>query len=319
MVTELNWDEVETPPGKGDVPLRPRRRGRWLPYLLVAPALATLVVMLGWPLVRLVELSLQRFGLRQQFGAPAEWVGLDNFATIFGDEEFWRVLLRTLVLCAVTVALTMTLGVLIALLMERLGRAMRLAVSVALLLAWAMPGLAATVVWQWLFDTQYGLINWLLTTLGIGEFQGHSWLSAPLSFFAVATVIVVWMGVPFVAFTLYAGLTQVPTDIVEAAQIDGANTWQVFRNVTVPMIPPILYVLTALSVLWDVRVFTQIYVLQRAGGLTRETNVLGVYAYRISIGENRFDIGAAVAIVTVGVTLILTAAHLRQMLKQVDA
>jgi N,N'-diacetylchitobiose transport system permease protein len=317
-LTDLDWDEVEAPPGKGDVPPRPRRRGRWLPYVLVAPALATLVVMLGWPLVRLVQLALQRFGLRQQFGAPAEWVGLDNFATIFGDDEFWRVLVRTLVLCAVTVVLTMTIGVLIALLMERLGRVMRLAVSVALLLAWAMPGLAATVVWQWLFDTQYGLINWLLTTLRIGEFQGHSWLSAPLSFFAVATVIVVWMGVPFVAFTTYAGLTQVPSDIVEAAHIDGANAWQIFRNVTVPMIRPILYVLTALSVLWDVRVFTQIYVLQKAGGLTRETNVLGVYAYRISFGENQFDVGAAVAIVTVGVTLVLTAAHLRQMLKQVD-
>ena len=100
-----------------------------------------------------------------------------------------------------------------------------------------------------------------------------------MTFFIVATIIVVWMGVPFVAFTIYAGLTQVPDDIVEAAELDGAGAWQRFRYIVLPTLKPILLILTSLSVLWDFRVFTQIYVLQKAGGITRDTNLLGVYIY----------------------------------------
>ena len=279
---------------------RKRRRSKLLPYLLLLPAVAALAIMLGYPLVRLVVLSLQKFGLRQQFGTPPEWVGFANFSRIFSDSYFWTVLRRTVVFCAVNVALTVVLGVLVALLLNRLGKRMRLLVTTALILAWAVPALTATVVWQWMFDTQYGLVNWL-----IGQ-PNHSWLSSPLSFYFVATIIVTWMGVPFIAFTMFAGLTQIPSEVMEAASIDGAGPWQRFRDVIFPMLKPILLIVTALSVLWDFRVFTQIYVLQSAGGINRDTNVIGVYAYRISIGENRFDVGAAIAIVMVLITLCLT-------------
>jgi N,N'-diacetylchitobiose transport system permease protein len=295
---------------------RPRRRRQLFPYALVAPALVVLAFMLGYPLVRLGVLSVQRFGLEQQFGAPPDWVGLEHYRTILTDDYFWDVLWRTLAFCFVNVALTIVLGLLVALLLQMLGRKMRLAVSIALMLAWAMPPLSATIVWQWMFDAQYGLVNWLLTTLGIGDYQGHSWLSEPLSFFTVATIVVVWMGVPFVAFTLYAGLTQVPRELVEAASIDGAGPWDRFRAITLPIIKPVLTIVTALSILWDFRVFTQIYVLQQAGGISRDTNLLGVYAYRVAIGETRFDLGAAIAVVMVLISLLLTFVYLRQMARQ---
>ena len=287
-----------------------------LPYALAAPAVAVLALVLGYPMVRLVLLSVQHFGLAQQFGAPARFAGLENYRRILADPEFWTVLRRTLVFCGLNVALTMGLGMLVALLMNALGAVMRGLVGTGLLLAWAMPPLTATVVWQWLFDTQYGLANWLVTSSGLADYRGHSWLSAPLSFYAVATVIVVWMGTPFAALTLYAGLTQLPQDVVEAAQLDGATAPQRFRYVTLPFLAPVLAILTALETLWDFRVFTQIYVLQRAGGVARDTNLLGVYAYRISIGENRFDVGAAVAVVMVALAMALTAVYLRQMLRQ---
>ena len=130
--------------------------------------------MLGYPIVRLCTLALQEFGLKQQFGAAADWVGLRNFRAILHDAEFWAVLRRTLLFCAVNVVLTMVLG----------------------MLAWSMPALTSTVIWQWIFDTQYGIANWALGR------QGESWLSNPLTFYFVATIIVVWMGIPFVAFTL---------------------------------------------------------------------------------------------------------------------
>jgi N,N'-diacetylchitobiose transport system permease protein len=286
-----------------------RRRPSALPYVLVLPAIVVLGAMLGYPLVRLVTLSLQEYGLPQVFGRPAPWVGLDNFRTILEDDYFWTVLWRTLIFCFANVALTMVLGVLVALLLNALGKLMRLLVSASLIIAWAMPALTATIVWQWIFDTEYGIVNWALGR------QGESWWADQLTFFMVATIIVVWMGIPFIAFTVYAALTQIPADVIEAARIDGAGFGALFRFVIFPAIKPILLILTALSVIWDFRVFTQIYVLQKAGGITRDTNLLGVWAYRISIGENRFDVGAAVAVVMVAITAILTIAYLRAMLK----
>jgi N,N'-diacetylchitobiose transport system permease protein len=291
-------------------PAVPRRRPSALPYLLLLPATAVLVVMLGYPLVRLVTLSLQEYGLPQVFGTPAPWVGLANFREILTESYFWTVLWRTVAFCLANVALTMVCGVLIALLLEALGATMRLVVSASLIVAWSIPPVTATVVWQWMFDTQYGLVNWAL------DRQGESWLAAPLSFFMVATLIVVWMGIPFVAFTIYAGLTQIPVDIHEAAMLDGAGFVDRFRYITVPALKPILLILTSLSVLWDFRVFTQIYVLQKAGGVTRDTNLLGVYSYNISIGQNRYDIGAAIAIVMVVITIGLTLWYLRSMLRE---
>lgn len=287
-----------------------RRRAHPLPYVLLLPAVAALVLMLGYPIIRLVTLSLQKFGLKQQFGAAAEWVGLKNFRSIFGDAEFWAVLRRTVAFCAVNVVLTMVLGMAIALLLKRLGPKMRLLTMLGLMLAWSMPALTSTVIWQWIFDTQYGIANWALGR------QGESWLSNPLTFYFVATIIVVWMGIPFIAFTLYAGLTQIPEETMEAAAIDGAGPWQRFRDIVVPALKPILMIVTSLSVLWDFRVFTQVYVLQRAGGITRDTNLLGVYAYRISIGANHFDKGAAVAIVMVAITVLMTVFYLRSMTRQ---
>jgi N,N'-diacetylchitobiose transport system permease protein len=290
-------------------PAHRRRRASGLPLALLLPSMLVLGVMLGYPLVRLVTLSLQEYGLPQIFGQPAEFVGLDNFRTILSERYFWTVLWRTLAFCAVTVTLTMVLGTLVALLLQALGKKMRLLVSTSLILAWATPALTATVVWQWIFDSQYGLANWAL------DRQGESWLAEPLSFFAVATIIVVWMGIPFVAFTIYAGLSQIPIDLFEAASLDGGGARDRFRYVIYPALKPILLILTSLSVLWDFRVFTQIYVLQRAGGISADTNLLGVYAYRISIGENAFDIGPAVAIVMVVITITITMVYLRSMMR----
>ena len=309
----MSTDVTAAPPSVGRDAQRARRKRRRpsaLPYTLLLPAVAVLAVMLGYPLYRLGVLSLQEYGLPQIFGEPAKWVGLDNFREILSDDYFWTVLWRTLIFCLVNVAATMVLGVLVALLLQALGRKMRVLVSTSLILAWAMPALTATVVWQWIFDTQYGLVNWALSK------PGHSWLAQPVSFFTVATIIVVWMGIPFVAFTTYAALSQIPTELIEAAEIDGAGPIARWRYVIFPAIRPILLIITSLSILWDFRVFTQVYVLQRAGGITRETNLLGVYAYRISIGENRFDVGAAIAIVMVLITLLLTITYLRSMVRQ---
>jgi N,N'-diacetylchitobiose transport system permease protein len=311
-----------SPPRVPEAPVVARRRRRVrstviLPYTLIAPALLVLGLMLGYPLVKLVLFSLQKFGLAQQFGTPAPFVGFANYHQVLTDPELWTVLVRTLVFCAVTVVLTMVLGTLLALLAQRLHAAIRIVMLTMLLLVWAMPPVSSAVVWQWMFDSQYGVVNWVLTKLG-GNYDGHSWLENPTSFFVVAALLVVWMGLPFVTFTVFAALTQVPGEVLEASQLDGANGFQRLRYVIVPYLTPVLLILTTLSVLWNFQIFNQIYVLQRAGGISRDTNLLGNYAFQVSIGQNRFDVGGAIAVVMVVLTLALTGVYLRQMTKQED-
>jgi N,N'-diacetylchitobiose transport system permease protein len=299
-------------------PSGPRRRrpGGATPYALLLPALVVLTALSAWPLVQLLVMSFQEFGRAQVFGAPPEFVGLGNYSAVLGDVEFWQVLARSLLFAAVCVVLTMLLGILVALLMRRLGTALRTLVSIGLLLAWAMPPLSATIVWGWIFDTQYGVLNHILSR-GFGlPFAGHSWLIEPGSFFLVATVIIVWGAVPFVAFTVYAGLTQVPDEVMEAAQLDGAGGAKRFFLVVVPYLRPILTIVTILQVIWDLRVFTQIYSLQSIGGIAEQTNTLGVYIYRVSLGSGDFGVGGAISVLVVLLLVALSAFYVRRTVQE---
>ncbi|HET6920226.1 MAG TPA: sugar ABC transporter permease, partial [Jiangellaceae bacterium] len=294
-----------------------RRRSSRLPYALLAPSIVILLLAAGYPLGRQLVMSLQEYGLAQQFGQPAEWVGLGNYVELVTDPYLWAVVARSIVFCLVNAALTMAIGVAIAVLMTQLSNATRLILQIGLLLAWAMPILASLTVWQWLFDTQYGVINWVLSNVfGLEQFAGRSWLINPLSFYFVATMIIVWMSVPFVAFSVYAGLTQVPTDILEAAQIDGASGWQRFRAITVPMIKPVLLIVGLLQIIWDLRVFTQIFVLQDAGGVARDTNLIGTYIYRLGIGEGQFGLAAAASWFILALTVAVSFFYVRVLLRE---
>ena len=293
----------------------PRRRRRKLGvYGLLVPAAVLMAVALGYPLIRQFVISFQEYGLRQQFGQPAEWVGLQNYTDLLTDPYVWAVIGRSIAFCLVNAAVTMLIGIAFAVLMSRISTASRITLQVSLLLAWGTPVLASMTVWQWLFDSQYGVINWVLSNvLGLDSMAGHSWIIQPLSFYFVATVIVVWMSVPFVAFSVYAGLLQVPEETMEAAQLDGASSRQRFWNITMPMIRPVLSIVLLLQVIWDLKVFTQIYVLQRAGAPTRETNLLGTLIYSYA---KEFSMAGALATIMLVLTLALTGFYIRQMLKE---
>lgn len=294
---------------------RRRPRGGLGAYWLLLPAIALLVAGEGYPLVRQVIMSFQEFGRAQQFGAPPEWIGLDNYRALFADPQMWGVVWRSLAFCAVNVALTMAIGVSFALVMLRAPRAPRVVLQVSMLLCWAMPVIAAMTAWQWLFDSRYGLVNWTLTNLGVGDFTRHNWLIQPLSFYLVATVIVVWMSVPFVAFTAYAALTQVPEDALEAGQIDGANGWQRWRFIIYPSIRPALTIVLMLQIVWDLRVFAQIHYLQGVGGIPSETHLLGTYIYTLGVGQSEYGMASAFALFVLALTLILTARYVHTLLK----
>ncbi|GAA3030009.1 carbohydrate ABC transporter permease [Microbacterium dextranolyticum] len=293
-----------------------RRRADRTPLVLLLPALAMLVVFIGWPLLQLIIMSFQKYGRAQIFGAPPEFVGLDNYLRVLTDPQFWVVLGRSFALMVVCAAATMVLGVAIALMMRSLGTVMRTVVSVGLLLAWAMPALTGTIVWGWIFDTSYGIVNYLLTQITGQNWIGHSWLSDPLSFFGVAAIIITWGAVPFVAFSTYAGLGQVPGEVLEASSLDGAGAWQRFRLIVVPYIRSILVVLLILQVIWDLRVFAQIYALQTVGGIRADTNTIGVYIYTVSMATGDVGSGGAISVILVVILLAISAYYIRTMLKE---
>jgi len=301
-------------PGDGTTATLRRRRPKLGVYTLLVPASLLMAVALGYPLVRQFVISFQEYGLRQQFGQPAEWVGLANYTDLLSDPYVWTVIGRSIAFCLINAAVTMVIGIAFAVLMARVGAAARMTLQVSLLLAWGTPVLASMTVWQWLFDSQYGAINWVLSNvLGVEGMAHHSWIIQPLSFYFVATVIVVWMSVPFVAFSVYAGLLQVPEETMEAAQLDGASARQRFWNITMPMVRPVLSVVLLLQVIWDLKVFTQIYVLQRAGAPTRDTNLLGTLIYSYA---KEFSKAGALATIMLVITLALTGFYIRQMLKE---
>jgi N,N'-diacetylchitobiose transport system permease protein len=299
--------------------LSSRRRGELLPYLLLIPAGIVILALTGWPLLQLLIISFQEFGRAQIFGAPPGWVWFENYTEVLTDAVFWQVLGRSILFALVNVVTTMVLGVLVAILMTRLNRGFKLLVSAGLLLAWAMPPITATVVWGWLFDTQSGVINYVLSTVFGLDFIGHSWLIEPLSFFFVATVIITWQSVPFVAFTTFAGLTQVPNEVLEAATLDGSTASQRFRFIVFPYIRPVLLVLLLLQIIWDMRVFPQIKALQSIGGISADTSTIGVYIYNVSIAGGDLGAGGAIAVILVIVMMALSAYYIRSTLRQDEA
>ena len=295
---------------------RRRRLQPLIPYALLAPALLVLAAILGFPMYRLVSLSFQQYGLKELFAGRGTFIGLRNYQDILTDSFFWTVVARTVAFAAVCVGLTMGLGTVVALLLRNLGRTMRVLVTAGLVAAWAMPTLTAISIWQWMFDFEFGVVNWLLTRLGLDGYVQHNWFDQPLQGFAVIVLVVVWAALPFVAITLHAGLSQVPAELEEAARVDGAGAWQVFRHITFPVLKPIFLILATLSTIWDFKVFTQIWVMlnQRP---SREYFLLGIWSYSESFGVTRYGKGAAIAVVMVLLLMALTAFYVRQMLRAV--
>jgi len=291
-----------------------RRRSR-LPHILITPTIIVLIAALGYPVAWQIITSFKEFGLRQQFGVPADWVGLANYVEIVSDPALWAIVLRSLVFCLVVSFATVLIGGALAGLMNSVHKAARITLQVALLLAWAMPAVASMTVWIWLVDWRRGLLNWALVLLGV-DAQGHNWLADPTSFLIIAAIIVTWMSVPFVTLSIYAGLTQVSPEVLEAAKIDGASGIQRLRHIIVPLIAPVLSIVLLLQFIWNLRVFTQVKILQDAGGVANETHLLGTYIYQLGTGKGDFGSASAVSILMLLLTIAISWRYVRNLMKE---
>jgi N,N'-diacetylchitobiose transport system permease protein len=282
---------------------------------LILPVVVAIGAILGYPLYNLVRLSFERYGLFELIQHKGHWVGLHNFGSVLHDRVFWDTVLRTIVFTIVNVGLTMVLGTLIALLLVRVSTFVRVLLTAGLVLVWSMPVVVAVQVWFWITNFQNGILNYVLTQLLPGDFFQHDWYETPFSQLSLVTVLIVWGAIPFIVVTVYAGLSQVPDELVEAAEIDGARPWRVFLDVTVPILKPIFLILTSLSIIWDFGVFTQPFLLIRPEHLNTHNYLMGIYLFEEGYAKTDFGRGAAISILMLVIVAVLSIFYVRRMVR----
>jgi N,N'-diacetylchitobiose transport system permease protein len=302
-----------TAPGRKPVTAR-RISANTVPYLLLAPAVVAILGLLGWPVVSVVIDSFQDLGPRQINLHLTEWTGLANYQEILSDPQFWTITGRTLAFTVGSVAAIMFGGLVTALLMKHTNKVVRLILQITLLLAWAMPVISTTTVFQFIFDQNYGILNKTLVKFGFTSFAHYDWFTTSFSTLTIIIVMIAWQGIPFAAFTLYAGLLAVPGDLYEAVSIDGARSWQAFRSVTWPGIRAIFGLTVFLEVLWDFKVFTQVWVI-RQGGPDGGSTTLSVLQYLDGIAGSHYGIAAAVSVVMILILTLITAQYIRMLVR----
>ena len=304
-------------------PRRPRRRratgaalgSRMAPLLLLSPAGLVITALTVVPIGYLVYLSFTNAGQRMLFLGEYDVVGLDQYRRILQDPEFWRAFARTVLFTSAMVGGSVAVGMAVAQLLGKVGRGFRYAVTVVLIFAWAMPNVASSMVWGWLFQPGYGVANWLLTQTHLfGDVTSTNWANRPGLALTCIWMLIVWQAVPFIALTLHAAQTQVDPAYYEAARLDGASEWRVYWTVTLHFLRPTLLLVTILSIIWDFNVFNQIWLISK-GGPDGATSTLGVYAYRNAFVSFHFGTGAAISVVTTLLLLVLTAFYIRSLVK----
>ncbi len=298
---------------------RQRFRGRALqqstPYALILPVLVVIGLVLGYPLYWLVKLSTERYGLFELIRHAGSSVGLHNYGSVLHDSVFWHTLVRTVVFTAVNVTATIVLGTLLALLLVRVSTVVRLLLSSGLVLVWSMPVVVAVQIFYWMTNFQNGVVNYVLTKLHAGNFFQHDWYATTFSQLGLVTVLIVWGALPFVVITLYAGLAQVPHDLVEAAEVDGARPWRIFLDITLPILRPILLILTSLSIIWDFGVFTQPYLLIGQSKITSGNYLMSIYLFEEGYFKSDFGRGAAISILMLLMVAALSVVYVRKMVR----
>jgi multiple sugar transport system permease protein len=265
----------------------------------VMPAVVLLAAVTVYPLLSVLYLSLHR---RLPIFDIAKFTGLDNYRFLFADDRFWNALGNTVYFTAVSVVLELVLGLSIALLLNRSFRFKGM-VTAAVLAPWAIPTVVSARMWEWMYNTDFGILNHVLG-------MKINWLGSPLWALNAAVFMDVWKTTPFVVILLLAGLTVIPRDLYQAARIDGAGTWPIFKKITLPLLMPVIIVVLIFRTLDAFRVFDAVYVLT-GGGPANTTETLSIYAYKVLFQTLQFGYGSTLSVVVFLCTGAITILYIR--------
>lgn len=280
-----------------------------LGYVLLVPTMLMLLVFLAFPFVWGVWLSMSS----AEIGSDGHFVGLGNFIYNLSDSIFVQSFWNTMVYTAVTTVFKFGLGMSMALLLNQVFPLQRFA-RAALLLPWIIPSVLSTLAWRWMFDPTFSVLNWVL--IHSLHSNGVNWLGTTNTALTSIFIVNVWRGAPFYGISLLAGLQTIPPDLYEAARVDGASRWQQFREITLPLLRPVLLVVLMLSTILTFADFQLPYVLTR-GAPYNSTNVLATWAFNIGVPGGSIGIGAAISLVlfpllVVAITAVLVSLRSRE-------
>ena len=277
--------------------------------LLITPAMLIILFFALFPLSYAINLSLRHVDLTSDVGI-GPFVGLDNYRFALNDKFFWQAARRTLTFAVFAVSIEMVLGVAIAFLLNGLLWGKGVVRSLLILPLAAAPA-AVGLVWRYMYHPDFGVYNAIMSALGLPE---RNWLGAV--HLAMPSVILfdVWQWTPFVALIVLAGLQSLPKEPFEAAELDGAPTWQVLRRLIFPMLAPVLTLIFVLRTIDAIRLYDAIVSLTH-GGPGTATETLTYYLYRLGMKFFRLDQASAISLLFLYVTIIFTGVVLRSMMR----
>lgn len=285
--------------------------GKSVPYLYLLPSVAIIVGLLAYPLFYNIYVSLHRWQLSRP---DRPWIGFDNFKAVLTADSFAGVMTTTVVWTVAGVALQMALGMLAALYVDERRRSQGALRSI-LLLPWVLPGVVTALMWSWMLQTDTGIINEVLKFLHVTDHK-ISWLGSEHRALWTLVFVNTWKAFPFWFLMLLAGLQDLPNDQVEAAKIDGARRWGIFRYVKLPHLRPMIGATGVITTIWTLNYFDLIWVTTKGGPLDA-TSTLPIYTYRLAFEFFDFGQSSALAIVSLALIGIICSPYMRSMLKSI--
>lgn len=287
-----------------------RSAANWLrsegafPYYLIAPTATVMALIVVLPLISVVVLSFTN----AQVVGTGEFVGFANYVYLMTqDRDFWRVVWQTGLWTSVTIGVEYVIALAIALLLNQNLR-FRNIFRGLILLPWIVPPVTAGLIWLTLY-ADGGLFNNVLGAVSLPE---QNWLGNPRIVLYSLMAVAIWKYLPFMIVGLLAGLQAIPSDMYEAAEIDGASPWQQFTQITFPMLWPVSAVLIILGLIWRSAHFDLVHLLT-GGGPGNRSQLIATFAYEKTISNLQAGVGAAVAVLGVGVLLVLIPAFIRRL------
>ena len=281
------------------------------PYIFVLPVVVIFILVILYPLIRNIWMSFFENYLARP--NANDFNNFQNYIDLFQDKVFWKSTRVTGIYISITVIIRFILGFAIALLLHEKLHLRGLARAL-IIIPWAIPDIVACLGWIQMFDLQYGIINYFLLNLHIIS-EPLDWLSSiPLSLPA-AMIVNIWKGTPWVAIMILAGLQNIPDDLYEAAEIDGANSLKKLQNVTIPLLKPVSITVFLLLVIWSIKDFAIIYILNR-GGPVHATEVMTIFIYQKAFTDLKMGVAAAGGVVLLFTSMIFTVVYLNFLDKE---